>query len=335
MSIHVSWSSIELLHNVLITLTHLDNLKQRSFKPVSYKAKVKLHGKNTAVQVNEDGLVAQSRTEILSDRSDLNGFQKWMTANESYFKSLPVGVIVFGEWAGPGVEKGMAVSQLPNKIFAVFALQNGRGETAEVIYDPQEIARILAPALGCPGLHILPWEDTGEITIPYGDKPAMEALVPRLNQLVDQVEKEDPWIKRTFGISGLGEGLVFYPVPGSEPNHPEALALVMFKAKGEKHRTAGTKTAVQVDPVIVKSTAEFVELMVTQARLEQAVSQVCEGNFDIKNMSKFLSWLVSDVQKESSAELNAAGLEWKHVAGAVQTKAREWFKERCNLSAKC
>ncbi len=329
MSFHVAWSSIELLHNVVITLTHLENLKQRPFKPVRYRAKVKLHGKNTAIQINSDALLTQSRTDMLSPTSDLNGFAKWVTSNEAYFRALPAGVIVFGEWAGPGIEKGMAVSQIPAKVFAVFAVQSGRGEEAHVIYDPEQIRNLLTPALECPGLHVLPWEDTEEIVIHYGDKAQMEAMVPLLNSLVDRVEKEDPWVKRTFGISGLGEGLVFYPEPGSEPDAPESLALVMFKAKGEKHRTAGTKTAVQIDATVVENSAGFVDLMVTDARLEQGVSQVFGGVYDIKSMGKFLAWVLADVQKESAAELNAAGLEWKQVAGGVQARARDWYKGRC------
>ena len=74
MSSHVSWSSIGLLHNVVLTLNHLNKLEIRPLQPVRYRAKVKLHGKNTAVQVNSDGLVVQSRTDILTANSDLNGF---------------------------------------------------------------------------------------------------------------------------------------------------------------------------------------------------------------------------------------------------------------------
>src|SRR5689334_15496810 len=115
MSIHVAWSSIELLHNTVITLTNLKKLQT-----ISYRAKIKLHGKNTSVQVNPDGLVFQSRTNILTTVHDLNGFAKWVVSHETAFKSLPHGIVVFGEWAGPGIEKGMAISQIPNKIFAVF-----------------------------------------------------------------------------------------------------------------------------------------------------------------------------------------------------------------------
>jgi hypothetical protein len=42
-----------------------------------------------------------------------------------------------------------------------------------------------------------------------------------------------------------------------------------------------------------------------------------------------LKWFAADVQKESIAELQASGLDWKQVGAPVQARAREWFKERC------
>jgi len=329
MSIHVTWSSIGLLHNVVVTLNHLNNLGQRPLQPVRYRAKVKLHGMNAAVQVNSDGLVAQSRTEVLSPTVDLKGFAKWVAANESHFKALPTGIVVFGEWVGPGVEKGMAISQLPSKIFVVFAVQVGSESDARIVYDPDEIISLLTAARGCQDLHVLPWEETGDIVMDYSNKAQMESMTPVLNSLVDRIEKEDPWVKRTFGLIGVGEGLVFYPEPGSVPPTRDELALLMFKAKGEKHRTAGTKQSVQVDPTVVENATGFADLMVTEARLEQAVSQVCNGEYDMRHTSKFLSWVAGDVQKESAAELDAAGLEWKQVTGPVLTRAREWYKARC------
>ncbi len=331
---HVTWSSIELLHNVVVTFTHLNEIEKRPFPCVRYRAKVKLHGKNAAVQINTDGLVTQSRTSILTINSDLNGFTKWVHSHQSLFSKLPTGLVVFGEWAGPGVEKGMAVTQSPDKIFAVFGVQVGRDEDARIVYEPDQIKELLAPVLECPGLHVLPWEDTAEIVIDYGDKQQMESMSHILNDLVDRVEKEDPWVKRTFGISGIGEGLVFYPEPDSSSLSPADLALLMFKAKGEKHRTAGTKVAVQIAPSVVKGAQEFVDLMVTDARLEQGVSQLFDGQYDIRNTGTFIPWVVADVQKESTAELAASGLEWKQVVTAIQTRAREWYKERCTQLTK-
>jgi len=319
---HVPWGSIELLHNLVATLGHLNGLGQ-PFPVVEYRAKVKLHGTNCAVQIRGGGVVAQSRTALLSPDADYKGFAAWVAAQRDYFARLPSGLIVFGEWCGPGVEKGMAISQARTKMFAVFAVRRDDGS---IIHDPDQI-RALLPAANAPEhLHVLPWEGP-PITIAFGDRAALEGVASDLNTRVAAVEREDPWAKSALGISGLGEGLVFYPVSvDGAPPATERFEQLMFKAKGEKHRTAGTKTAVQVDPSVVASVAEFVALMVTDARLRQGLSEACGGARDPKTTRQFLEWVAADVRKESSAELTASGLSWNDVDKAVQARAREWFR---------
>jgi len=319
---HIPWGSIELLHNLVATLGHLNGLGQ-PFPVVEYRAKVKLHGTNCAVQITGSGVIAQSRTALLSPDADYKGFAVWVAAQRDYFARLPSGLVVFGEWCGPGIEKGMAISQARTKLFAVFAVRRDDGM---IIHEPEQI-RALLPAANAPEqLHVLPWE--GEpITITFGDRADLERAASVLNTRVAEVEREDPWVKRALGISGLGEGLVFYPVSvdGAAPA-TERLEQLMFKAKGEKHRTAGTKTAVQVDPSVVASVAEFVALMVTDARLRQGLTEACGGARDPKITRQFLEWVATDVRKESSAELAASGLSWSDVDKAVQARAREWFR---------
>ncbi len=317
---HVAWSSIELLHNVVRTLGHLHELG-RPFPVVEYRAKVKLHGSNCGVQVTAAGIVAQSRTSLLSPEADYKGFAAWVRRHEAYFQALPTGVVVFGEWCGPGVEKGMAISAASSKLFAVFGAQLG----GRIAYEPDEL-RALLPEAGAPGeLHVLPWEGEA-IRIDYGSRPALDAAAAELNGRVAEVEREDPWVRRTLGISGLGEGLVFYPVGvdgAPPPADPEGLAQLMFKAKGEKHRTAGTKTAAAVDAAVVASVDELVALMVTEARLAQGVSEV--GGREPRLTGKFLEWIAADVRKESVAELEASGLTFAQVEKAVRARARAWY----------
>ena len=319
---HVPWGSIELLHNLVATLGHLNGLGQ-PFPVVEYRAKVKLHGTNCAVQITGSGVIAQSRTALLSPDADYKGFAVWVAAQRDYFARLPSGLVVFGEWCGPGIEKGMAISQARTKLFAVFAVRRDDGI---IIHEPEQI-RALLPAANAPEqLHVLTWEGD-PITIKFGDRADLERAASVLNTRVAEVEREDPWVKRALGISGLGEGLVFYPVSvdGAAPAS-ERLEQLMFKAKGEKHRTAGTKTAVQVDPSVVASVAEFVALMVTDARLRQGLTEACGGARDPKITRQFLEWVATDVRKESSAELAASGLSWSDVDKAVQARAREWFR---------
>ena len=42
----------------------------------------------------------------------------------------------------------------------------------------------------------------------------------------------------------------------------------------------------------------------------------------------FVAWILADVEKESAAELEAAGLTWKKVNWAVASAARAWFQAR-------
>ena len=319
---HVPWGSIELLHNLVQTLTHLNGLGQ-PFPLVEYRAKVKLHGTNCAVQVTPGRIVAQSRTALLSPDSDYKGFAAWTRAHRDYFAALEPGLIVFGEWCGPGIEKGMAISQAKTKLFVVFAI---RREGGAMVHDPDQIRAMLPVANAPETLFVLPWEGA-PISIAFGDRASLDAVASELNARVALIEREDPWVKQALGISGLGEGLVFYPtrVDGAPPES-ERLEQLMFKAKGDKHRTAGTKTAVQVDPSVVASVGEFVALMVTEARLRQGLTEACDGLRDPKGTRNFLAWIAADVRKESTAELAASGLSWPDVEKAVQTRARDWFR---------
>jgi hypothetical protein len=320
---HIAWASIELLHNVVRMLTLLNEEGGKPFPVVRYRAKVKLHGSNCAVLVGEHELATQSRTTMLTPKADYKGFSAWVHEHTAYFHGLRPGLVVFGEWCGPGVESGMAVSQAPRKLFAVFAIRDGD----RIIHEPEVLRALLAAANAPADLHVLPWE--GEpFTLDFGDRAQLEAGAAALNQRVAEVEREDPWVKRSFGVSGLGEGLVLYPIAvddGPAPTDPEGLAALMFKAKGDKHRTAATKQAVQVDTSVVASVDEFVALMVSEPRLQQGLATVCDGVASPQHTGKFLTWLVADVRKESTAELAASQLQWAQVEKAVQARARAWY----------
>jgi hypothetical protein len=324
---HISWSSIELLHNVIRTLNFLNERSGEKLPQINYKAKIKQHGSNCAIQITKEGVFAQSRTQMLVDGVDYKGFAQWVAKNEAYWRQFQPGTTIFGEWCGPGVEAGMAISKLDRKVFAIFALQVGRDGDARIVYEPSEISSAL-PRETHQDVFVLPWWEEASITLNFAQTSELEKSAERLNQLVEAVEREDPWVKSTFGISGLGEGLVFYPVGEGTPTNPEELAKLMFKAKGEKHRTANTKAPVQVAAEVVASVREFVALMVTEARLQQGLSSVCGGKADMKQMRAFLDWLSSDVKKESVAELEASKLTWEQVQKDVQTTARDWFKSR-------
>lgn len=326
----ISWTEIDNFHTVRKTLKTYPQLLCDVSK-VKYKAKVKLHGTNAAVQIDYNGKVrAQSRTSLLASTGPDNaGFAKWVEEHVEEFRARftpKEGVkVIFGEWCGPGIQKGVAVSQLPSKIFAVFAMRHIVGDFTTFTYEPHELEGVL----GISGAYVIDWYNDGEEF--YVDwslgSDGLAPVLERINACVADVEACDPWIKAKFGISGLGEGLVFYPESHSGY---KCFSDLCFKAKGEAHKTVGNTKPAQADPTVVNNARAFAEMVVTEARLEQGARHVAGGDltFDMKNIGEFLKWIVNDVKKETSAELDASGLDEKLVNKMCSERARTWFLER-------
>ncbi|MEK0195294.1 RNA ligase family protein [Microcoleus anatoxicus] len=318
-----SWPSIELLYNLRRSLKAVDETPK-----ITYRAKIKLDGSNGGVQIFADGTVAvQSRSQIISPENDNLGFARWVSENIDFFAHLASAehVTIFGEWCGKGIQKRTAISECDRKIFVVFAIQFGGvdGKLAKLEIRPDKIADFLPKH---PDIFVLPFY--GEpILVDFGDRNQLASAVEILNQAVNTVETLDPWVKETFGIEGIGEGLVLFP-ESDEVVERLSYAKLLFKAKGEKHKAVKTKEPVQIDPEVAKSIDDFVNLFVTPARLEQAVTEVGCSEFDQDKIGAFLKWFNADVQKESVAELEVAKLTWKDVNKAVMKAAKKWYQEQ-------
>ncbi len=305
-------------------------------KTVDYKGKVKLHGTNAGVCITPAGEVrAQKRTSLIGDGHF--GFANWVKENEEYFKQFAdslydENMYIFGEWAGPGIQKNVALSQIPHKVFAVFSVQFGPSDEllSLVVINPLDITDILHENHSRPdNMHVLPWHD--EVSVCYVNHNSLQTAVDHMNEVVADIEAEDPWVKENFGISGVGEGIVYYPV--SEMNadgsmHRGVFSALMFKAKGEKHQVNKQKSAVIIEPEKVKSANEFVAKFVTDNRLEQALQEACDGKLEHKMIGPFIGWVSKDVKKESVAELEASDMEWKFVNKYVSNSARIWYLDK-------
>ena len=331
----VSWSDIEGFHAVRRAVAkHPHILGGRG--TVTYRGKVKLHGTNAGVYLHGDDVFAQSRSQSISPGpTDNAGFAAWVESTKEKWqeasKRANQRIIVYGEWCGPGVQKGVAISQIPNRCFAVFAARgfSKSGEPSDdLIISPDELSELVR---GVPNVYVLPWH-TGPLDAQViAEAESLQPYIDTINESVKAIEEEDPWVAETFGVKGTGEGLVFYPISHSGAENFSNLA---FKAKGEKHRVVVQKEAAQIDPEIVDSAGRFADLVLTPARLEQGARAITKGEleFDMKLMGPFLKWVNQDVQKETTAELEASGLEWKQVQKTVQEKARLWYTRQVHAS---
>jgi len=320
--------SIPLLQNLIVTLKHFaslpeDNPAYRPLCIMTFMAKVKAHGSNCGAKrpktIPSQGpyLIPQSRTKELSLQDDFKGFAKYIenrNGQEANFLTfLPQGSTLFGEWAGPGVENGMAISQVPEKIWLIFAEMDSDGWLE---WDPNFLK------LNYPECLVLPYVKDSEITINFASEESINAAVEKINRMVAAVEKEDPWVKEIYGISGLGEGLVFYPVSWPTEYELPIAQEYIFKAKGDKHRTAGQKPA-QATPTASANAQAFATNVVTEARLQQGLSAI--SGHDLKKTGQFINWIIADVQKETQADLVASNLTWPEVLSEIKKIARDWF----------
>lgn len=322
-----SFPSIEGFHNVVRLVKDYPHLAENSVK---YKGKIKLHGTNAGVRIFNNEVLPQSRTQFIDEKNDNAGFARWVNSNVQYWKSLSIDkeITVYGEWCGPGIMKGTAINKIPKKIFAVFAIMIGSVNSEEeensniLVTEPSEIENMLKNKPE--NVYVLPWElNTFEISFLKDD---LQSVVNSINKIVQNTEPCDPWVKKTFNVEGIAEGIVYYPSVNDLTTR-KLFSNFAFKAKGEKHKVVATKQSVQVDPEVAKSIDEFANLFVTSQRVEQGKEFV--GAYDMKLTGNFLKWFLSDVKKESIAELEASQLSWEDVSSVVQNKARLMFVAEC------
>lgn len=325
---HIPWPSIEALYNVRKYLNDY-NLTRK----ITYRFKVKIHGSNGSIVINPDGsLYVQSRNEIITPDCDTAGFARWVMDNKDYFSALKkdVTIVIFGEVAGTGVQKGCAIQQIGRKIFCPFAIQYEGNSGSWLEINPKTIQETLPKHKD---IFVLPWYGE-ELVLNYSDREELLKQVEIINEMVLEVEKEDPFVKENFGISGIGEGVVAYNLNSDYDINKSILISakdfndLVFKAKGKEHKVVERTAPAQIDPTVAKSIGEFVELFCTETRLNQIAEQV--GLFDNKSTGKFLKAFNQDVLKESVAELEAANMSWENVYKAVGACASKWWINNCN-----
>lgn len=333
----MAWPEIEAFHNIrkfTAPAAHPEILNGESV--VFYRPKVKLHGTNAAIQIHEKGeIICQSRESIITPEKDNAGFARWaMTNKEKWYPLVDKayvaglkGYILYGEWCGPGIQKGVAISQIPEKVFAIFAVRLLDGSDT-LIVEPDEIrALVETSTTKIPGVYVLPWYNEGLEVNWAESSEELTKDVNLINEWVMAVETNDPWVEATFNVKGTGEGLVFYPRSDEHLGYANFSNLV-FKAKGEKHKNIATAKPAQVDASMAASIDGFVAMVLTEARLEQGATKVSPDGaltYDMKNTGKFVNWVSADVEKETQDELSASNLTFKQVQKAISDKARAWY----------
>lgn len=333
----IKWPDIEAFHHVRKSVRQYPYLLQDN-PIIIYRAKNKCDGSNLGIQLRDGECLVQSRSRFITPEKDNLGAAAWVESTKDFWMEIynkdKVNRVIFGEWAGPGIQKRCAISQIPNKVFAIFAIQiikQNLEDDSELIVDPDKIAEIV-PENKEKGIYIIPWMAGDPLEVDWS-MPAeiLQDKADQINKLVEEVEKCDPFVKEKFGVEGLGEGLVYYPV--SRPGR-FAFKVFCFKAKGDKHKVVNQSKPAQLDPEVAADVDKFVDLVATEARLEQGVMAVNGGKleFETRHIGPFLGWVCADIKKECQDELEASKLDWKVVGKVLTTRIRTWFVEKLRNS---
>jgi hypothetical protein len=327
----LKFPSIEGFHNVVRTVRKRNDYltyqgrTDELIRQVSYIGTVKLHGSNASVSVNSvtGEIKAFSRERELSVDSDNYGFAIWVEKNKDAILKLHADitpeeiqrdavVTYFGEWIGQGIQKGVAVSELPKHFVCFMAHVTVPGDEVGLWYVP-----------GVYDTTVFRWIAEVPIYRIVIDFENPEKIIEDLTTITENVETKCPW-GALHNVEGVGEGVVWAP----EHTVHRVDNSLWFKTKGLKHKVAGGKdNKITVDPAVVEGINALVEEILPEWRLEQGVSYLRENNLEVspENTGEYIKWISKDVLKECVDVIAANNVEWKAVAGPISKKAREYY----------
>lgn len=293
-------------------------MQKQEIGELKFRSKIKLHGTNAGIRVVNGQVFCQKRTEDITPLADNAGFASfaytvnWKTDTDC---------IIYGEWAGPGVQKSDAICMIPQKMFFVFGVM----QNDFMITEPKLIKEFIPEH---DRIVILPWFDE-PTTIDSNNVESAKQLSARLDQDVQKVGDEDPFVKELFDISGAGEGLVVSPYDESGKVPLWMFNTFTFKVKSEAHLVQKTKSPnASIYIEIPGSVKDFCDQFVTDNRCEQMVAEHLGGSYAMQGMGTFLKVLNSDILKESKNEFAELGVDWKMVAKEINARAVKWLKDK-------
>jgi hypothetical protein len=293
---------------------------------IMFEGTVKLHGTNAGVTLDfsTGEMYAQSRENIITPQKDNAGFAMWFEGQREYFSQLfaslnnviikPETITVFGEWAGQGVQKGVAISQLPKKfyVFGISYTVLGNRYFAKT----SKVKNMVNETDDIKCIHSY---DSFLLEIDFENpQEAQNTLV----NLTNNVEAECP-VGKAHGVSGVGEGIVWKPVDPDLANDPG----YWFKVKGPKHSVSKVKTTAPIDIEKFNNIQKLAEALVTTNRLEQMKQQVfgIDGDVDMTKTGEFIKAVMTDVWKEEKDTIIESGFTMKELNGPAAKIARGYL----------
>lgn len=354
---HVGWPSIGQFRQTVLNVTHntcyvgQDSDGNAKFNPnaqlptLQFEGTVKLHGTNASLclNLNTDEIWCQSREDIITPGADNAGFATAMHPHletvRGMLAALPskMGVVldadtefttacIFGEWCGKGINKTVAVAQLP-KMFVVFSVALAT-EAGHKVYASKEVLQQVVSEIGpLTGFKCIYDFPTYSISINFKDAHEASDI---LTDIALAIEHECP-VGKAFGVSGIGEGAVWKCVtPGWENSG------FWFKVKGKKHAPPSkSKSLAPVDVERIQNIKELAARLTPEFRLEQMFTTVFNtlngGLPDVTKLGDYIRAVLADILKEEMDVIAASGFVVKEFSSAVSANCVRYFREQEKL----
>jgi len=291
------------------------------YPTLSFTGTVKIHGTNSSIVIRND-IQYQSRNRIITVGSDNAGFASFADKTNDRIdlkKYFGDNVVIFGEWCGQGIQRGVAVSELPRMfvVFEVYSIASDEIVSEQDINMNESQIKELNEAK----IFFINQFPTFSLDVDFNHP---EIAHDKIVTLVNQVETQCP-VGAFFNVFGVGEGIVWKCVENTSSD-------LWMKTKGGKHAVSKTKTIAPIDVETMHSINEFVESTVTENRLNQGIEYVKEQGLSIerKNTSVFIKWVVKDIETEESDTLEESGLSSKDVNKHISNKSRKFWFNACD-----
>lgn len=286
---------------------------------------VKLHGANCSVVLTRDGdFYPQSRENVLTEEVNCEGFYQFAMDRKNLFVSLLTGylkatpedveaVVLYGEWAGKGIQKKVAISQL-DPFFSVFDLRliDSTYEQGGTGFIDTSFEKFHWPMHRLYNIHAFKtWTIGLDVANP-------ETIQDTLRTETLGVQSECP-VGKALGVEGVGEGIVWTVVYKGKKHR--------MKVKGQKHSSTNVKELAPVDTVKVNSINEFIEYAITENRMNQGLDVMRKSNQPItrENTNIFVKWVFADVMKEEKETLAKSNITTKDIASKGNYKIRQFY----------
>lgn len=317
---HVTYPSVEQFRNIVREVTKLASYRgedengpiydfNSEMPKLRFQGTVKINGASSALTRLPDGtVISQSKKQTTPGAQ---GFQLFAEENAKCFGEIFESfeakertVTLFGQWAGKGIQKGVAAAFVA-PFFSLFAAKIG-----EEWFD--DITRL--PTF--PERRIFNVHQFGifEMDIDFSDPSSIQ---DKLEELTLKVKNRCP-VGDFFGVDGPGEGVIWSAKYKDK--------IFRFEIKGSS-QVVSKENDPPVDPEKLDSITRFVEYAVTEKRLEQGLSALRDYGLEVseKTAGEFIGWVVRNIKKEESDTLESRNLTLKEVGKAVTAAARNWY----------